>query len=323
MAVNMAAANVGAAAAAAAAANMAANVSEINDAANTSEYFGRLGEIERYIGLAGRRGNFRTLHEQHVFGRNCFLTEDFGLHLVWQDGMIFIKPLPASCIDERDIQPRTPTREPSAHIPMVHDSEKWFLYSYTRLVVHESDFNIAIELKLLPRHFGEKDGGWERWKICKATIEMSLLQALDPNNLWRLPLPIVPDAALKHGFKNGLTHYTNRFKYGELRLPRLNFAVAVHTLNVNKHFFHSRPRSDLLASAWAKYFFVIFAYSTVILTAMQAVAATGNGVPEWMLLAFRYSSISFIVFVLVSLVVLAIALIIYLLFQFFGWLSNL
>jgi hypothetical protein len=119
----------------------------------------------------------------------------------------------------------------------------------------------------------------------------------------------------------GKTGYGNLFRYGELRLSRLKFFVLVRTLNPNQQFFRAQSRRTLLASAWTKSFILIFAYSTVILTAMLVVAASGSDVPVWILLNFRYSSLGFIIFVLASLVLLVFAVLYYYAGQAIGWLN--
>jgi hypothetical protein len=126
------------------------------------------------------------------------------------------------------------------------DSEKeilWreangFVFTYTRLIVHESDFRIAHEIGLLPPEIT-----WSQW----SSLRFDMAAGLKPINL---------------------SNVTCRYDYGELRLARLNLVyrffrfklLGYHHVHQNYYSFFSQEFAWLL---------LLFAYITVTLTAFQ------------------------------------------------------
>ncbi|KAI4173622.1 MAG: hypothetical protein LQ343_002797 [Gyalolechia ehrenbergii] len=53
-----------------------------------------LNDIHDHLWLAGRPMSARSLHRQAMLGRAMVITEQVDLHMVRQDGRIFLKPLP-------------------------------------------------------------------------------------------------------------------------------------------------------------------------------------------------------------------------------------
>lgn len=186
----------------------------------------------RCLWFAGTPGNFRALHEQHVFRRTIIPSEDPSLHLVWFNDAIYMKPLPP-CLTNYEF-----------FKDFVCHSEKLFplacglLYSYTHLIRYESDFRIAMNTGLLR---GTKLT-WERWQ----RFRLSVKSFLDKN-------PFTID---------------ERYRYGELRLDRLNFIHSLKFLEFRGYFNTFTCYSPYLS----RYFsaaFLIFAFAAVSLNAMQ------------------------------------------------------
>lgn len=115
--------------------------------------------------------------------REIFITENPELHLVWSKNRIFLKPIPLYLLDP-DFW--------AAHI--IHDRKlagcaRGFLYSYTALIMYQSDFRLAMEKGLLPLHLT-----WETWKkLSNEILKNHCYASINP-----------------------------RYWYGELRLSRLN-----------------------------------------------------------------------------------------------------
>ena len=105
------------------------------------------------------------LHHQKVKGRRIVLTEDPGLHLVWIDDRIFIKPLPlylqSFAFWAKYLNGTTPTvpdaKSPDIIYPhwdvrrdRISRAALGFLRSYALLIKHSSDLDLAIDYRLLP-----------------------------------------------------------------------------------------------------------------------------------------------------------------------------
>ncbi|KAI0169703.1 hypothetical protein GGR52DRAFT_581018 [Hypoxylon sp. FL1284] len=197
---------------------------------------------------------------QAVISRDITITENPELHLVWSKNRIFLKPIPPYLLDP-DFW--------AAHI--VHDRQladcaRGFLFSYTALIMYESDFRMAAQAGLLPAGVT-----WEAWKCLAGEIlENHCYATVNP-----------------------------RYWYGELRLSRLNKVyrvrkgfvlrgyskVAAHTVYV-----------DLIADNFAA-LTAILGYVVIVLTAMQV----GLGVERLQEdEAFQSASYGFTVFSIVA-----------------------
>jgi hypothetical protein len=163
-------------------------------------------------------------------------------HLVWVEERFFVKPLPQYMLNFEFWKDNLCTDVE------LHKSACGFLLSYAWLVCHESDFRIATELSLLP-----KGVEWQQW----TTLIADFLSQID-----------------LHSLKD----VSDRYKYGELRLTRLNKIYRLLLLSP-KHLVYGY----MSASTWYKSFFsrnfawllAVFAYMTIILSALQVGLATG------------------------------------------------
>lgn len=146
----------------------------------------RLNSIHRHLWLAGRPTAARPLHRQKLLGRTILITEDPNEHLVWFEDQIFVKPLPDFLLDWQSWNKYLCLdRE-------LHKAACSLLLSYAWLVRHKSDLDIAKETGLL-----SKEVGWPDW------VEFI-------------------DAFLNNINCETLSDVDQRYKYGELRLSRLN-----------------------------------------------------------------------------------------------------
>lgn len=139
--------------------------------------------------------NINTLHGQRVKGRTIVVTENPGLHLVWRQSCIFLKPLPRYLLSHKFWEQFLIGEHSSLKTPGQRDillrSARGFLRTYFYLIKHESDFHIAQEpnLRLIPNNVS-----WE--EFCSFSSKLDLI---DDNTV------------------------NARYSYGELRLTRLNF----------------------------------------------------------------------------------------------------
>lgn len=192
----------------------------------------KLNDIHAHLWWAGRPGNIRPLHRQKMMHREIIITESPTLHLIWYDSTIYIKPLPIYLLDwDFSNTHICPTNE-------LHRTACGFLLSYSKLILHQSDFNIAIEVGLLPRSMD-----WQAWCLLSS-------------NIGQIPVQDV----------------NRRYRYGELRLRRLN---QIYKFCKGKMAYHSvYTQYDHFFTQNFAWLLLLFAYLTIVLTAMQVVLAT-------------------------------------------------
>lgn len=117
---------------------------------------GILDDLSPYLRLVSTQNSahISSLTYQIVRGRNIILTEDPGLHLVWIYDKVFIKPIPKYLLSHAFWQFYLLGR--NSNIPAYQREEirkavLGFIRSYAYVIRHKSDFNIAINHRLLPK----------------------------------------------------------------------------------------------------------------------------------------------------------------------------
>lgn len=193
----------------------------------------KLNDIHKHLWLAGRRGNLHPLHWHVMVGRNITVTEDPDMHLVCTDRVIFVKPLPVCLLDYKVY---------SRHVA-VHDgvaAAARGVLTYAHMVMHESDFALALQHGLLPRRIT-----WIVW--CRLQQHLAKIPSTTTNK---------------------------RYQYGELRLTRLNLIY---------RFGRGRLTYFRLHRSYTGYFcaqyktsLILFAYVTVVHSALQTMLASGE-----------------------------------------------
>ena len=186
-----------------------------------------------------------ALHHQIVRGRNIVITENPGLHLLWHYDKVYIKPLPPYLTNYAFWKLYLSGDTPASSA--LRQAALGYMRSYHYLIQHRSDFDVAVEKKLVD-----------------ATTDFAeLLYFLQP-------LQDISDDEV-----------TPRFRYGELRLDRLNLYSKFYLFEVHYHkvMGHYGP---YLAEIVAPFLFV-FAAVSVALGAMQVVLAVEQmrGIEGW------------------------------------------
>jgi hypothetical protein len=198
----------------------------------------RLNGIHQHLWWAGRVVEPRALHQQ-TLQREIVVAEQTDLHLVWWENYIFVKPLPRFLLHHGFFVENLCSQ---AHRSL-YVSACGLLLSYTNLIKHESDFRIALELGLLPSRTE-----WTRWMAFAMDVRSNIDEA-----------------------RGGIN---DRYTYGELRRRRLNL---IYRLVCGKwtRGYHNIPTEY---SRWFEQNFawllLVFAYTTVLLSAMQVILAT-------------------------------------------------
>jgi hypothetical protein len=228
----------------------------------------RLTDVESYLWLAGRRMAARPLHRQLMMNRDVVVTEQTDLHLCWSGSRIYIKPLPLYLLDAQVWRVHICTH------PELYENAMGFLLSYVWLIPNESDFQLATDdsrhPRLLPSSITFMQ--WTRF------LE-EFLHDIDLQNI----------------------NYINpRYRYGELRLGRLNMIYRLAWKLRFKHFmrgylygYHDYGTFLQRNFDWLV---VVFAYVAIVLTAMQVGLATEHLAQSTM---FQEASWGFAVFSIV------------------------
>lgn len=180
-----------------------------------------------------------SLTEQIVRGRNVVITEKPRLHLVWAFDRVFIKPLPKYLLSwafwqHYLVSQSSPIQEPVRS--EIRRAALGFLRSYAYLVQHKSDMKIAHEKGLIPD-----------------AISFSSF------------------ACFTAAFEIHDDEVSPRFRYGELRLTRLNIWFKVFFIKLN----YSKLEwqySSYIARYYAPMLFV-FAVASLLLASMQVLLA--------------------------------------------------
>ena len=178
--------------------------------------------------------NISPLHHQYVRGRQVVITEDPGLHLLWYGDKVYIKPLPPYLTNHAFWKQYLSGKDPASLD--LRKAALGYVRSYFYLIQHRSDFDIAVEKRLIhTTDFGD------------------LLYFLQ-------------------SFRDINDHdVTPRYRYGQLRLSRLNFyyrfcRFRLFYHEVNWHY------GTFISQVVAPFVFV-FAVASVALAAMQVVLA--------------------------------------------------
>ncbi|OJD30792.1 subtilisin-like serine protease [Diplodia corticola] len=261
----------------------------------------RLNAIHKSMWVVGRPMPPRPLTAQLVHRREIVITEDINLHLVWAKGCMFLKPLPRYLVVpsfwERHLCPppaeppvtTCPThRDTSAHkhdaasVAELASCAAGFLFTWTALIAHESDWKIAHDKGLIPN-----DLSWYGWKALTEDF-------LDPS---RRPASKIYRAI------------NERFHYGELRLGRLNKIYRLQKLHVRGYLFGYTMKSDFFAENFTRLASVL-GYIVIVLTAMQVGLGTERLQASPM---FQAASYGFTVFSIIApLIAVALVLAVFL-----------
>ncbi|CEJ93273.1 hypothetical protein VHEMI08875 [[Torrubiella] hemipterigena] len=254
----------------------------------------RLSNIQQYLWRAGVPRPPRPLHRQLLLGRQIVITEQMDMHLVWTKGKIFLKPVLRFLLEptfwSAYLNCQTccvPNRNPfhPSQISCKRRCALGFLYSYTALITHESDFRVAQEKGLLPLEME-----WSAWRTLVYQLNVEHIhQRID-----------------------------YRFIHGELRLSRLNEIYYFYKTPLRGYM----PSWDRY-SAFFQYHFTwlasTIAYIAIVLTAMQVGLATEVLAHND---AFQSASYGFTIFsILGPLVAVALIVIYFCAFVIFNWIK--
>lgn len=229
-------------------------------------------------------------------GRRIIVADRLDLHLVWEnDGKMYLKPLPGLLLDgafwmtNLDCPASCPcVQQQHPYVQGSHSSRLitvgnckkalreialGFIYTYVCLICSELDFEIANEMRILPRTRKGSELTWVGWK----ELAREVLQA--------------------HGSRHVSDKVHPRFHRGELRLSRINFIHRMRNPLATQSYFggwknySSSLRDNLTWMATAAIFIAL------ALTAMQVGLATDRLQKS---IAFQRASVGFTVFAILG-----------------------
>ncbi|KAJ7455774.1 hypothetical protein FB451DRAFT_1099180 [Mycena latifolia] len=192
----------------------------------------RLNDIHKHLWFAGWPGSLHPLHWHVMIRRNIVVTEDPDMHLVCTDWAIFVKPLPVCLLDHKVYSRHVVIHQGTA------EAARGMLLSYARLIVHESDFALALQHGLLPRRMT-----WMAW--CPLREQLA-----------KIPR----------------TTINKRYHYGELRLTRLDVIYRFGRGRLT--YFRLHRSYTAYFSAQYRTSLVLFAYVTVVQSALQTISSS-------------------------------------------------
>lgn len=244
----------------------------------------RLNRVHRWLWIVGLPTSPRPLHYQTLKKREIVVSEQMDLHLVWSPTRIFLKPLPRYMISAEFWRANLCVSE------YLYRTALGFLLSYVALIEREVDYNIAINNGLLP-----KEISWSSWL---ALAEEIMLMSAHTKALSD------PMTTTLSSFEHRIS-VNPRFFYGELRLGRLDLIYQLRFGQLRGYFSTCTTYGAFIRDN-INSLIALFAYATIVLSAMQVGLAT-----QWLAedYAFGMASYVFSVFSIIA-PIAAIAMII-------------
>jgi len=218
-----------------------------------------------------------SLTHQIVRGREIIITEEPGLHLVWIYDRVYIKPIPKYLLSHAFWEFYLTGRDSPIPEPLRQDIARaafGFLRSYLYLIRHKSDFILATDekLRLIPKEISYTE-------FVKFVVSFEKVEDISVSPRWR---------------------------FGELRLTRLNFWSKIFLRRFAYHKVHGQY-GDYFARFYGPILFV-FGIFSVSLSAMQVALAVQPFVQlgqSWITFAKVSSGFSILTLVCVVLIALS------------------
>ena len=197
----------------------------------------RLNRLHKHLWVAGLPHLPRTLHNQVEIGRQILVTEKADMHMLWSHPVIYLKPLPdfLLCYDVWENHMRNDSS--------LHAAALGLLQSYIWLIAYPSDHKLAIEFGLI-----NKNVTWADWSLfVSALVGKGILNA-----------PINP-----------------RYHFGELRLPRIQWAYRLCRCGARRdrgfvrgYYYRYHTYTSFIERNLA-WLLTVFLYVAVVLDSMQ------------------------------------------------------
>ncbi|KAI1118688.1 hypothetical protein F5Y14DRAFT_399401 [Nemania sp. NC0429] len=263
-----------------------------------------LDELYPNLDLVARKSSehIDPIHKHLQNGRKITLTEDPNLHLVWNYGIVYIKPLPQYLLShsfwKEHLAPGSEHRGEALG----------FMRSYERLIRHPSDFELAREARLIPS---------SSLSSSASPTPTSSRQQQQPQLQPKDELTYTAFAAFIRYFSDVADDdVSDRWHFGQIRLSRLNWAVRIFRPKaatkrgfLQRLFYEERfwQTGQFLSESVAP-LFIVFAALSLVLSAMQVVLAAKSGSVEGSWRVFGDVSAWFAVLVIIVIVTVFLGL---------------
>lgn len=183
----------------------------------------------------------RSLSTQVQLGRTIIATNALDMHLVWDEGKIYLKPLPRYLLEPHFWTTLlAPGSSQPPGLTKVRESALGLLYTYACLIVHPIDLKLALEYELIPKDAGRRPD-WGSWRA----LATEILQPTISHQIHR------------------------RFQRGELRLNRLNWIYLIRNMPAFRIYFNPWQNYTAFVTSHMSYIAAATIYIVVVLTAMQ------------------------------------------------------
>ena len=224
-------------------------LSELHQYVRETIETGSLDKLAPYLWLISTQSSSSVtpLHQHTILGRTITITQSASLHLVWYYDKVFIKPLPryllshsfwAFLFGESSISLSTDARE------RLYRAAVGFVRSYIHLVRDEVDFRLAAEAHLIPP------------EVTLDTFAIFMKRF--------------------RGISNDCV--SPRFRYGELRLSRLNYLAPFVLRRLD--YFSTARQTETYFSRYFQPLLFAFGILSVLLSAMQLALAADPPAPD-------------------------------------------
>lgn len=239
-----------------------------------------LNQLAPYLWLVSKQDSAHVspLTNQLVRGRNVVLTEEPGLHLVWFDDKVFIKPMPKYLLSYAFWKVYLIEPHPTISKDQQNEIKRavlGFMRTYAYLIRHRSDFDLATkdDHRLLPKNM-------------KFSAFIRFIAAFE---------------------SLGDDEVSARYHFGQLRLSRLNFWIKILLGRFTYQKVHGQYGAYF--GSFFNSFLFIFAILSVLLSAMQVALAVGQPLEDGLWSVFAYASRGFATFSIVCVTFLMIFLV--------------
>ena len=244
-----------------------------------------LNQLHDHLWFVGKKSHSHidAIHQHVIKERSLIVAEDSALHMVWYYKTVYLKPIPRYLLSytfwERYLLPSEQQRSGKVNTDSTFDVDAMtepcraalgFLRSYSYLIVHDSDFQLARQVNLIP-----KDTTSREFRLFIGYFRS------------------IPDAAV-----------TPRYHYGQLRLTRLNLVVRLlQPRSLGALLFRRYHQGHMQTGQYIQRFgtplLFLFAANSLILSAMQVtLAALGNDTWHAFVKVSRGFSVGVIVLIL-------------------------
>ncbi|KAK3806521.1 MAG: hypothetical protein JOS17DRAFT_767656 [Linnemannia elongata] len=174
----------------------------------------------------------RPLTAFQCLNNSFVVTIDIKLHLVWdtRSKIMYLKPLPAWCTNHTIVE------KIRVNDPELYENLCGFLFSYSKLIRSRHDFELAKKTLLI-----QTEVEWEKWRHFVNSFQTK-----------------IPHERLR-----------GRYRYGPLRLDRLNLIKRTNFGNAGLFYYNVYPSYGAYFEGYFQAAILVFAFLSIMLSCGQ------------------------------------------------------